>query len=640
MCGITGIYSPGATVSPVVLSAMTDTLRHRGPDHSGTYVNPNGTVGLGHTRLSIIDLSERGNQPMANDSGGVQVSYNGEIYNYQEIREELRQKGHVFKTNSDTEVLIRSYEEWGIECLHKFIGMFALAIWDERENRLFLARDRVGIKPLYYYRENELFLFGSELKAIMEHPGFEKRINLDGLGLFLRYSYIRSPHTIFENTFKLEPGHYLCLHNGKIEKHKYWDITDSYNAEPYNIGEEEACEMFEEAILGSLKYRLVSDVPVGVFLSGGIDSSIVATLLQKNLQEPVKTFTIGFEQEKYNEAKWAKELAEHLGTEHTEFYVSEDMALETISEIPSIYDEPFADTSSIPTCILSRLAREHVKVVMSGDGGDELFCGYNYYPKSVRLAEAVGKMPGAVRRGLKAALYGLSVGRFESVGKTLGCSWVTSRTRNYERNRASLLGIMERDMAEMYRRRLGTWAPEDFADIFKEDPDFCDKTFETDFAAIRSGELWTQMLYADFNVWLPDDILTKVDRASMSTGLEAREPLLDHRLVDLAARTPFDLKYRNGETKYILKKILSKHIPPELYNRPKKGFSSPVDSWLKGKLRPLVENYLSPEAIRKSEVFDPDKISQWKKKFYDYSSPGAPRIWNLLMFQMWYERWH
>ena len=640
MCGITGIYSPGATISPAVLSAMTDTLRHRGPDHSGTYVNPSRTVGLGHTRLSIIDLSEKGNQPMANDNNGVQVSYNGEIYNYREIREELRSKGHTFRTNSDTEVLIRAYEEWGIECLHKFIGMFALAIWDEQKNRLYLARDRVGIKPLYYYRKNGLFLFGSELKAIMEHPGFQKRINPEGLALFLRYNYIRSPYTIFENTFKLEPGHYLCLHGGQLEKHRYWDITESYNAKPHAFGEEEAREMLEETILDSLKYRLVSDVPVGLFLSGGIDSSIVATLLQKNTSTPLKTFTIGFEQEKYNEAEWAKKLAEHLGTEHVEFYVSEDTAFETVYDIPSIYDEPFADTSSIPTCMLSKLARNYVKVVMSGDGGDELFCGYSHYTKSVRLANAVEKMPDPVRRGFRAALCGLSATRFESAGKTLGCSWITGRTRNYERNRGALLGIMDNDMAEMYRRRVGAWTPEDFAGIFRENRNFDDRTFEADFAAIRNGELWTQMLYADFNVWLPDDILTKVDRASMSTGLEAREPLLDHRVVDLAARIPLDLKYKNGERKYLLKKILSRHIPTDLYQRPKKGFASPVDSWLRGKLRPLVENYLSPEAVRKSGVFDPGEISRWKKRFYDYSSTGAPRIWNLLMFQMWHERWH
>ena len=640
MCGITGIYSLGEIVNPAVLSAMTDSLRHRGPDYSDTYINKDRTVGLGHTRLSIIDLSERANQPMASDDHRIQVSYNGEIYNYKEIQKELCSKGHVFKTTSDTEVLIKSYEEWGIECIHKFVGMFSLAIWDGRSNKLYLARDRVGIKPLYYYKEKNLFLFGSELKALMKHPDFSKRISMDGLALFLRYDYIRSPYTIFENTFKLEPGHYLCLHNGQLEKHRYWDISESYNAEPYNICEEEACEMFEETMLDSLRYRLVSDVPVGIFLSGGVDSSIVATLLQKNTPEPFKTFTIGFDEEKYNEAKWAKQLAQYLGTEHMEFHVSEDVALETVSRIPSIYDEPFGDSSSIPTCILSKLAREHVKVVMSGDGGDELFCGYKHYTKSLRLVDGISRTPKVIQNGLKTALSLLNVNRFEYAGKRLGLSSLTKRRKSYERNRAALLSIIKRDMPAMYRNRLGTWSPEDFPNIFKDGWSFEDKTFNADFAAVKNGDLLTQMLYADFNVWLPDDILTKIDRASMSTGLEAREPFLDHRLVQLASRIPPNLKYRNGENKYLLKRVLSRHIPAELYERPKKGFGSPVDSWLRGKLRPLVEHYLSAEETRKSGVFNSDEISKWKDRFYNHSSTGPRRIWNLLMFQMWYERWH
>ena len=640
MCGITGIYSPSASVDSSVLSAMTDTLSHRGPDDSGTYVSEDKTVGLGHTRLSIIDLSEKGHQPMASDDLKIQVSYNGEIYNYREIREELRSKGHVFRTNSDTEVLVRSYEQWGIECLHKFIGMFALAIWDGRKNKLYLARDRVGIKPLYYYRGNGLFLFGSELKAIMKHQGFSKRISLDGLALFLRYDYIRSPYTIFENTFKLEPGHYLCLHDGQLEKHKYWDITESYNMRPYDMCEEEACEMFEEIMVDSLKYRLVSDVPVGLFLSGGIDSSLIATLLQKNISTPLKTFTIGFDEEKYNEAEWAAKLADYLGTEHVESYVSEDEAIKTVSQIPSIYDEPFADTSSIPTCVVSRLASEHVKVVMSGDGGDELFCGYNHYMKCMYFANMIEKAPGIIRNGLKAVLSSLSVKRFEAIGRTLGLSSLKKHRSSYERNQATLLNIIKKDMPEMYRRRRGTWAPEDLPGLFKETHHIHDETFNENFSAIESGELLTQMLYTDFCVWLPDDILTKVDRASMSMGLEAREPLLDHRLAQFASRLPLDLKYRNGESKYFLKRVLSRHIPRELYERPKKGFGSPIDKWLRGKLRPLVKEHLSTDAIRKSGVFNPDEVFQWTDKFYKDSSIGPSRIWNLLMFQMWHERWH
>ena len=640
MCGITGIYSPNIPVDPSVLSAMTDTLSHRGPDASGTYVSDDGRVGLGHTRLSIIDLSERGRQPMASDDLKIQVSYNGEIYNYREIREELRSKGHVFRTNSDTEVLVRSYEQWGIECLHKFIGMFALAIWDSGENKLYLARDRVGIKPLYYYRENGLFLFGSELKAIMKHRDFGKRISLDGLTLFLRYDYIRSPYTIFENTFKLEPGHYLCLHDGQLEKHRYWDITESYNMRPYDIREEEACEMFEEIMVDSLKHRLVSDVPVGLFLSGGIDSSLIAALLQKNISAPLKTFTIGFDEEKYNEAEWAAKLADYLGTEHVESYVSEDEAIKTVSQIPSIYDEPFGDTSSIPTCVVSRLASEHVKVVMSGDGGDELFCGYNHYVKCAYFADMINKAPGIVRSGLKAALSGLSVGRFETVGRTLGISSLKKRRSSYEKNRGTLLNMIKKDMPEMYRRRRGTWAPEDLTGLFRETHQVHDETFNENFSAIKNGELLTQMFYADFCVWLPDDILAKVDRASMSVGLEAREPFLDHRLAQFASRIPLDLKYRNGESKYLLKRVLSRHIPKDLYERPKRGFGSPIDKWLRGRLRSLVKEHLSADAVRKSGVFDPDEVLRWTDKFYKDSSVGPSRIWNLLMFQMWYEKWH
>ncbi len=637
MCGITGIYSTTKSVDPSVLMAMTNTLSHRGPDDSGTYVSQNGEVGLGHTRLSILDLSAKGRQPMASDDNKIQVSYNGEIYNYREIREELRSKGHFFRTNCDTEVLVRSYEQWGIECLHKFVGMFALAIWDGRKNKLYLARDRVGIKPLYYCMENELFLFGSELKAIMSHPGFTKRINSDALLLFLKYDYIRNPYTIFENTFKLEPGCYICIQNGKTEKHRYWDVTKSFNTEHHNICEEEACDMFEEVMIDSLKHRLVSDVPVGVFLSGGIDSSMLVTLLQKNVSTPIKTFTIGFEEQKYNEAIWAKKLADYLGTEHTEFYVSEDKTLDVVSELPSIYDEPFGDDSSIPTCIVSRLAREHVKVVMSGDGGDELFCGYKHYPILARSTDMIGKTPKIIKNGLKTALTNLSVARIESIGKTLGYS---SFARNYGKSRAVLLSILGKDMANMYRSKWSAWAPEDFPSLLKKPLDTHDETFSVDFGAIESGELMTQMLYADFNVWLPDNILTKVDRASMSVGLEAREPLLDHRVVDFASRIPTNLKYKNGESKYLLKKVLSNHLPKNLYNRPKTGFVGPIDSWLRGKLRPMVMEYLSKNEIEKSGFFDSEEVSKWTDRFYNDSSIKPDRIWNLLMFQMWYERWH
>ena len=640
MCGITGIYSLGWIVDPAVLSSMTEDLSHRGPDDSGTWISENGKVGLGHTRLSILDLSSRGRQPMASEDGRVQVSYNGEIYNYRELREELRRKGHSFSTDCDTEVLIRSYEEWGIECLHRFVGMFALAIWDGGENRLYLARDRVGVKPLYYYMEDGLFLFASELKALMRHPGFSRRISLDGLALFLRYDYVRSPHTIYENTFKLEPGHYLCLRDGELEKHRYWDVTEFWNADSLDMDEEEACDMFEEIMGQSIRHRLVSDVPVGLFLSGGVDSSVVAALLAKSVSAPFKTFTIGFNDEKYDEAAWAKKIAGHLGTEHVEAYVSEDEALETVFDIPSIYDEPFADSSSIPTCAVSRLASEHVKVVMSADGGDELFCGYNNYIKSMRYANMLRRVPGIARRGLRAGLSGFSAGGFEVLGKIPGLFPLRKFGGVWERDKAMLLAIIDDDMAEMNRYRRGIWSPRDMPEIFGRSAGAHQETFEADFAAVESGDLLSRMLYADFRVWLPDDILTKVDKASMSVGLEARVPLLDHRFVSFAARLPMNLKYRDGETKHLMKKVLSRHLPEELYERPKKGFSSPIDKWLRGRLRPVVEEYLGPDAVRKSGVFDPGEVARWKERFYERFTVGPRQIWNLLMFQMWHERWH
>ena len=640
MCGITGIHSETAFIDPSVLSAMTDSLRHRGPDDSGTYVSEDRKVGLGHTRLSILDLSERGRQPMGSDDGRIQVSYNGEIYNYREIREELRSKGHAFRTECDTEVLVRAYEQWGIGCLDRFIGMFALAVWDGRKNELYLARDRVGIKPLYYYMENGLFLFASELKAIMRHPGFGRRISPDGLALFLRYDYVRSPYTIFENTFKLEPGCYLCLKNGEARKRRYWDAAECWNAEPWDMDEEEACDMFEEILADSIRYRLVSDVPVGVFLSGGIDSSLVTAMLRKNSPEPLKTFTIGFEDDEYNEAVWAKKVAEYLGTDHVETYVSDDEAAETVFDIPSIYDEPFADSSSIPTCAVSRLAGRHVKVVMSADGGDELFCGYNDYVKCMFYANVIEKIPEIFQGVIRKVLEGFGPGGFGLLGKIPGLSLLRKVGGVYKRDRAILLSIMDRDMARMNRYRRGIWAPDSMPEIFGRAGSVHKETFNDDFASVESGDLLARMLHGDFRVWLPDDILTKVDKASMSVGLEARVPLLDHRFVGFAARVPTNLKYRNGETKYLMKKVLSRHLPEELYARPKRGFSSPIDRWLRGTLRPVAEEYLSAAAVGKSGVFDSGEVARWKDGFYEKFTIGPRQIWNLLMFQMWHERWH
>lgn len=638
MCGITGIYSPGKRVEQSVLSAMTRTLRHRGPDDSGSYIDSKSDVGLGHTRLSIIDLSAKGRQPMSNPNGTVTASYNGEIYNYREIRKELEGKGHRFASDSDTEVVLKSYEQWGMDCLHRFIGMFALAIWDARKQTLFLARDRAGVKPLYYYRENGLFLFASELKSIMKHPAFKGEIDRYGLSLFLRYDYIRSPHTIFQNTFKLEPGHWMSVRKAETEKHRYWSITDFYNAPSHTGSEEEITEELERILVDSFKYRLVSDVPVGLFLSGGIDSSIVAALLQKNLSAPIKTFTIGFDSKKHNEAHHAKKIAEYLGTDHTEHYISEEEALEIVPKLPSIYDEPFADNSGIPTYLVSQIARRDVKVVLSADGGDELFCGYNHYTSYLKTAERAGRIPKILLNAISAGLTALTAERFERMVNLTGVDYIKRLRRGYIKRRGAFLRMNAGDMAGMFRYAVGTWRDEEIAGIFARGDRFDDDTFSEQFRQVKKGGLMSRMLAADFEVWLPDDILTKVDRAAMRVGLESREPLLDHRLMEFTAGIPSEYKYRNGESKYILKKVLEKHLPRELFDRGKMGFGAPINDWLQGKLLPLVQDHLCEDRIKNDGIFNPKAVSDWVGKFHKHAFDGK-RIWNLLVFQMWKEKW-
>ncbi len=638
MCGIAGIYSTGKRIEQSVLSEMTEALIHRGPDDSGFFVDAQSNVGLGHTRLSIIDLSERGKQPMSNSDGTITVSYNGEIYNYREIRKELEGKGHSLMSDSDTEVVVKSYEQWGMQCLHKFIGMFALAIWDARKKTLFLARDRAGVKPLYYYRKNGLFLFASELKSIMKHPAFPKRIDSDGLALFLRYDYIKSPGTILQDTFKLEPGHWMSVKNGEIKKHRYWNIADYYNMTPHSGSEEEITEELERILVDSFKYRLVSDVPVGLFLSGGIDSSIVAALLQRNVSEPIKTFTIGFDSTKHNEAHHAKKIAEHLGTDHTEHYISEDEALEIVPQLPDIYDEPFADNSTIPTLLVSQIARRDVKVALSADGGDELFCGYNHYTSYLKIADKSLRIPGLLRNLICAGLNALNAERFERAVNMTGVDRIKRLRRGYVKRRGAFLLMNKGDMAGMFKYSIGTWLDEEIDGILNHTGKFNDNTFSEQFEEVEKRDLMSQMLAADFAVWLPDDILTKVDRATMSVGLESREPLLDHRLMEFTARIPSEYKYRNGESKYILKKVLEKHLPRELFDRKKMGFGSPIDSWMRGKLLPLVQDYLSEESLKRENIFNPATVSEWMDKFYKHSFDGK-RIWNLLVFQMWKEKW-
>ncbi len=641
MCGIVGSYSFNKKIDKAVLTSMKDALTHRGPDDNGIYIDEENNVGLGHRRLSIFDLSSLGHQPMSNENGSIWITYNGEVYNFKEIREELIERGYSFKSNSDTEVLIKAYEEWGIDCVHKFIGMFALGIWDKREKKLYLLRDRVGVKPLYYYYKDGLFLFGSELKALMKHPEFSKDLNYSVLSLYLRYGYIPAPFTIFNNTYKLRQGHYLSVSNNNVKEIKYWDIVDYYLEEPIKASEDEIAEELENLLIDSFKYRLVSDVPVGVFLSGGIDSTTLTALLQKNISTQLKTFTIGFYEDRYDEAKWAKKIANYLGTDHTEYYLSVKEALSIIQNLPEIYDEPFGDDSGIPTYFVSRLARQDVTVALSADGGDELFCGYDRYRSVTYLNRRFLRLPRYIRNSIIKALSSFSSSTVDSLYSIFKpcIPEIKGYKDKFEKWRNILREVNNGNILDMYKFNINRWTPDDLTRVMGHQYDLRFNTyFEDTFLRLRNNDLVTQMMAIDFKTSLVDGILTKVDRATMSVSLEAREPFLDHRLVQYVARIPVNFKYKNGMSKYILRKILYKYVPRELLERPKQGFSIPLAEWLKGELYYLVRDYLNEDKLKREGIFNPGVVSSCVKGFMN-GSINVQKIWFLLMFEMWKGKW-
>jgi asparagine synthase (glutamine-hydrolysing) len=538
-------------------------------------------------------------------------------------------------------VLIKAYEKWGIDCVHKFIGMFALAIWDRRELKLYLVRDRVGVKPLYYYYKDGLFLFGSELKALMKHPEFSKDVNYGVLSLYLRYGYIPAPFTIFKNTYKLRPGHYLSLFNNDLREIKYWDIVDFYLEEQINASEDEIAEELEDLLIDSFKYRLVSDVPVGVFLSGGIDSSAVTALLQKNISAQLKTFSIGFYEDRFDEAKWAKKIANYLETDHTEYYLSVREAFSIIEKLPEIYDEPFGDNSGIPTYLVSRLARQNVTVALSADGGDELFCGYNRYRSIIYLNGGFLGLPPIIRNSIIKTLPLFSPPMVDSIYRTFKFFMpkVVGLRDKYEKWRNMLYKINDGNFLDTYKFNINRWTPNEITRLMENNYDSKFTTyFEDTYHRLRNNDFKTQMMAIDFKTWLVDDILTKVDRATMSVGLEAREPFLDHRLVQYVARIPSRYKYKSGMSKYILRKVLYKYVPRELLERRKQGFVVPLAEWLRGELYHLVTNYLNEDKLKKEGIFNPGVVSSYVKDFMN-GSINVNKVWFLLMFEMWKEKW-
>ena len=622
MCGINGFCDFNNRLKKDDIEKANLSLQHRGPDDGETVVfqTPDAHIGLGHRRLSILDLSNLGHQPMYSDDKQVVIILNGEIYNFKEIRSRLQEKGHRFISNSDTEVIIKAYQEYGMECVHHFIGMFAFAIYDKRLQKIFLCRDRAGVKPLYYYFADGCLLFASELKALHQYPVFKKEIEPKAVSLYLSYGYIKEPYCIFKNTQKLSPGHYaiLDISSRQLQLHQYWNVLDYYNKPIIKIGEEEATDQLEKLLSSAFGYRMISDVPVGVFLSGGYDSSLVTAILQKNSMNKIKTFTIGFKEDKYNEALYAKEVARYLGTDHNEYYCSIKEAQEIITTLPYYYDEPFGDSSAIPTMLVSRFARQQVTVALSADAGDEIFAGYGRYDQLLKIKKIKQYIPSFLANGSSKILQKLPANhsRYAKMGEILSSetdvdiSDSLSRHFTYKQVNALL------NNTEKFKDRL---------------IDLYNIPLKSDFI--------NTVLAADYKTYLEGDILTKVDRATMSVGLEGREPFLDQRIVEWAAQLPSSLKYNKGCKKYLLKKLTHRYLPVNMMNRPKMGFGIPINKWLKGDLKPLVLDIISRRNLQKHNLLNEDVVIKFRDSYLENSTNDSSKLWLILMFQLWWNQW-
>ena len=632
MCGISGFADFNKRTVKETLEKMNRILSHRGPDGEGygIYNNDTAAIGLGHRRLSIIDLTEGGSQPQTYQS--LHITFNGEIYNYAEIKKQLEQKGHQFHSHSDTEVILHAYAEWGSAALQQFIGMFAFAIYDEGKQKIFACRDRAGVKPFFYYWKNNLFLFGSELKALMQHPEFAKEINTDAAAAYMQYGYVPTPHCIFKDTHKLKPGHFLELDvkSKSIHTQQYWNVYDAYNQPILKIDLPDAITETEKLLTNAFQYRMVSDVPVGVFLSGGYDSACVTALLQANNTEKIKTFTIGVPDAGLNEAPYAKETAALLGTDHTEYYCTQKEALEIVPELPFFYDEPFADSSAIPTTLVSKIARQKVTVALSADAGDEIFAGYNRYDYLMKYGERIKRIPGFMRKSAAALMDVIPADAIPYFNKKY---LFHSR---YEKVKSLFKNPTEQNILMSLTSQMNA---KDLAGLFKTAIKQIPTAFDsTELKEENFGTL-SYMMAIDYQTYLLDDILQKVDRAGMSVSLEGREPFLDHRIIEWAAKLPMEYKYNNGIKKFIIKEIVHKYIPKKMMDRPKMGFGIPIADWLQNDLKPFVNKYLDENFIEKQNIFNNSEIQRIRKSFYQGKSERAEKIWYLLMFQMWYDKW-
>jgi len=633
MCGIVGFLSKSKFHRlNSSLSAASSRLAHRGPDDSGLYANESDGIGLAHRRLSIIDLSAAGRQPMTDESNTLRIVYNGEIYNFKQIRASLEKLGYRFRSETDTEVILKAYRQWGPSCLEQFVGMFALAVWDEKNKHLFLARDRIGIKPLYYFHKEDIFLFASELKALVAFDLFPAEIDPHALSLFLHYQYIPAPKTVFRNTYKLMPGCFAFIKEDHIEIKSYWSLPERQNSTV--IDEKDALNRLDCLMTQAVSDRLISDVPLGALLSGGIDSSLIVAMMQKVSSTPVKTFTIGFCEHEYDEAIWASKIAAHLGTSHTELFVTPQEARNVIPQIPEVFDEPFADVSAIPTLLVSRLARSKVTTALSGDGGDEQFAGYVRYWTTLSLARMLGRVPRSISPLMKSIPPRVLYSMYRSLLPFLPQRLKTTNFFDKFERISALLG--ERKIQEIYRMTICIWTTDEIRKLAgKEVPQ---SHYENEFGQMRDFSPLYQIMHVDRKTYLPDAMLTKVDRASMSCGLEVRVPLLDHRVVEFSSQLPDAFSYRDGTGKYLLKRLLEKYLPKPLFARPKMGFGVPMGDWFRKELKDLVCDYLSPARLKRTGWFDAAYVEQTLREHLSGRIHHQYRLWSLLVWEMWAER--
>ena len=618
MCGIAGFVGDGNwghQDRAAVLDRMCRVIEHRGPDDQGVFIK--GDVALGMRRLSIIDLAG-GHQPISNEDGAVTVAFNGEIYNYRELQKELKARGHVFKTNSDTETIVHSYEEYGEQCVSHLRGMFAFALWDERDKKLLMARDRVGKKPLYYsVASSGAFIFGSELKVLLEHPEMTCEIDLEAIDEYLSFGYVPDPLCICRGVKKLPPGHYLTLVDGAISIKKYWDF--SFQPAPFR-DEEEILEQLRAHLDEATRTRLIADVPLGAFLSGGIDSTAVVGLMARNMSQPVKTFSIGFNEDQFSELEYARLAANRFGTDHHEFIVTPEIC-EIVDELVWHFDEPFADSSAIPTYMVSKLAREHVKVVLSGDGGDELFAGYDRYVTD-RKRSGFARLPRTLRHGMMMPLsrrlpHGAWGRNFiHNIALDPLDRYIDSVSVFTSLNKASLCtGNFLAQLPGQGRA----------ADCLRDSA-----------AQAKTGELLDQILYIDSKMYLPGDILTKVDRMSMAVSLEVRSPLLDHKLIEFVATIPASMKLRGLESKHILKRAVREIVPAEILNRSKQGFGLPIGAWINHQLRERMRDTLTDLRARQRGYVRPEYVSKLLDEHERGRRDHSTQLWSLLMLELWH----